>query len=117
MYQAAEDEPNSSSVESGPRAPWFDVRLRRYTVGQISERWPLSNSPTSTLRYSTRHNINQFSLNNINIHLVIQKVTMLNIFAGRDVFGSQGSRQIFVYIIHFFSCGAAAQRGPWPPHS
>jgi hypothetical protein len=34
--QAAEDEPNSSSVESGTRAPWFDVRLRRCTVGQIN---------------------------------------------------------------------------------
>jgi hypothetical protein len=33
---AAEDKPNGSlSVESGPRVPWFDVRLQRCTVGQI----------------------------------------------------------------------------------
>jgi hypothetical protein len=35
VYQAARDEPNSSSVESGVRVPWFDVRLRPFTVGQI----------------------------------------------------------------------------------
>jgi hypothetical protein len=34
MYQAAEDKPNGSSVESGP-GTWFAVSLRQCTVGQI----------------------------------------------------------------------------------
>jgi hypothetical protein len=47
VYQAAEDEPKGCSVESSPRLPRFDVRLRRCTVGQIMRQ--NSNSPTSTL--------------------------------------------------------------------
>ena len=35
VYQAAEYKRNGCTVESGPGLPWFTVRLRRCTVGQI----------------------------------------------------------------------------------
>jgi len=47
VYRAAEGEPKDSRVESSPRLPRFDVRLRRCTVGQIKRQ--NSNSPTSPL--------------------------------------------------------------------
>ena len=42
VCQAAEGELNSCTVESGPRAPWFDVRLRRYSLVSVARdecRW------------------------------------------------------------------------------
>ena len=37
VYQAAEDKPNGSSVESGQWVPWFDVCLRCCTMDQIKQ--------------------------------------------------------------------------------
>ena len=50
----AEHKPNDSNVESGPRVPWFDVCLRRCTIGQIQRQLTkIQSLRTSKLRYST----------------------------------------------------------------
>ena len=69
VCQAVRDKPNSSDVQSGPGYLGSICVCRDAHWGKLSDSWPKSNSPTSTLCYCTLYNINSFSVNNINIYI------------------------------------------------
>ena len=94
VHRAARDKPNSSSVESVPGYLGSMSVCGDAHWGKLSDSWPKSNSPTSTLRYCTVHNINSFSANNIYIYTQLYKSNSNNLFTGRELFGSHRSRQI-----------------------
>ena len=67
----ARDKPNSSSVKLGPGYLGSMSICGDAHWGKLSDSWPKSNSPTSTLCYCTVHNINSFSVNYIYIYIYI----------------------------------------------